>query len=92
MKGVLIASLSLTVLLTAGCADPETKCRQSVEKMKADLVGVVGSGDHKTADSPYVQAHTQLDIAQAQLATGNYAGCLDSIDAAKARLAEAKNR
>ena len=70
----------------AGCGTPEAQCREGVTQMKGRLVGVVGSGEHKEAGDPIVQASTQLDMAQTQLATGHYDGCLESLDEARALL------
>lgn len=80
-------SLVVAVLLAlSGCGTPETQCREGVSQMKGRLVGVIGSGEHKEASDPIVQAHTQLDMAQTQLATGNFDGCLESLDEARGLL------
>lgn len=78
--------LAAALAALAGCGTPETECRDGVTQMKGRLVGVIGSGEHKEASDPIVQAHTQLDMAQTQLATGNYEGCLDSLAEARALL------
>ena len=78
--------LPIGILLLAACGTPETECRDRVTKMKDRMVGVIGSGEHKGGDDPVVQAHTQLNIAETQLATGNYEGCLESLDQAGAFL------
>ncbi len=73
-------------LALAACGNPQTQCRQGVERMKAQLAGVVGSKEHKNAGSRIVQASTQLDIAQTQLATGSYESCLESLRRARTLL------
>lgn len=80
-------SLVVAVLLAlAGCGTPETQCREGVSQMKGRLVGVIGSDGHQQASDPIVQAHTQLDMAQTQLATGNFEGCLGSLEEARGLL------
>lgn len=88
--GVMRGCSLCAVLWLAACGDPQTRCREGVEQMKAQLVGVVGSSEHKDLEDPMVQAHTQLDIAQTQLATGNHAGCLESLERARDIIERAK--
>lgn len=77
-------AVALVVLGLSGCGTPETECREGVSRMKGRLVGVIGTSEHQDIGSPIVQAHTQLDIAQTQLATGNFEGCLESLEHAGA--------
>lgn len=86
-----IGKLALVLLLAgaAGCS-AETRCRDGVAEMKAGMVGVVGSSDHKDAADPMVAAHTQLDIAQNMMLTGNFEGCVEHLGQADKLLAESK--
>lgn len=86
MKAIHTALWALLALALAGCGTPESECREGVTQMKGRLVGVIGSGQHKSADDPLVQAHTHLDTAQMQLATGNYEGCRESLERARGLL------
>jgi hypothetical protein len=76
----------VAAIALAACGDPQTHCREGVEQMKAQLAGVVGSKEHISASSRVVQASTQLDIAQTELATGNYESCLQSLEQARTLL------
>lgn len=81
-----VVAVAFTLALLA-CGNPEAACRKGVDRMEADLVGKIGVGKHKELNDPIVQAHTQLDIAQTQLATGNYSGCRASLEQARTILA-----
>jgi len=83
MRTGIFAGVLLAAAVAAGCSTPEVECRTGVDEMKAKLVGIVGSGEHKQADDPYVRAHTELDIAQTRLATGHFEGCIENLEAAR---------
>lgn len=80
----------MTAVLALSACSPESKCRDGVAEMKGQLVGVIGSGEHKEASDPTVQAHTQLDIAQNSMLTGNFEGCVQALDEARSLLKGAK--
>lgn len=86
-KGLL---LGLLVLMASACS-AESKCRDGVADMKAKLVGVIGSGEHKDLSDPTVQAHTQLDIAQNSMLAGNFEVCVQALDEAATLLKESKS-
>jgi len=71
--------LPACVLVLAGCGTPETECRDGVKEMKkrtSTLVGFDQPDDVK-------RALEEVNIAETQLATGNYEGCLESLGEAR---------
>jgi hypothetical protein len=69
-------------LLLAACGTPETDCRDGVKQMKTRTASFVGMGQPEDVRL----AIEQVNSAETQLATGNYAGCLESLADAGARL------
>lgn len=77
--------LALAALALAGCASPETECREGVARMKQRMEGH-NIGTHTDAAHPAVQAYTLLGIAETQMVTGNFKGCNESLAEAAAQL------
>ena len=69
----------LLALLLAGCGTPETRCRDGVKEMKQRTESLVGFD--QPADVK--RALENVNAAENQLATGNYPGCLESLDEAR---------
>lgn len=85
MKTMLVALGAASLLLSA-CGTPESECRDGVKQMRSKMVGIIGSGEHKEAADPMVQASTQLDMAQTALSAGNFDTCVDNLKEARALL------
>jgi hypothetical protein len=69
--------IALLALMLAGCGTPESKCRDGVAKMSEKMVKLLGS--ELRNDPDVVAAQGKVDLAQAQLATGNYDACAASL-------------
>lgn len=84
-------AFALVAVGLAGCS-AETRCRDGVTEMKGEMIGVIGSSDHKDAADPTVAAHTQLDIAQNMMLTGNFEGCVEHLGEARKLLESKKSK
>jgi hypothetical protein len=79
MRRAACGTALMLAALTAGCGTPETQCRDGVKELKQRTETLVGF------DQPaeVKRALENVNSAENQLATGNYAGCLESIDEAR---------
>lgn len=75
-------ALAACVMLFAACGTPESECRDGVEQMKLRTKELVGTGQSEDVRT----ALERLNVAENQLATGNFAGCQESLDEARAFL------
>ena len=74
--------LLIGALLLAGCGTPETECRDGLAKMKTRTQSLVGVGQSEEVRT----ALERINGAETQLATGNFEGCLASLEEAGAFL------
>jgi hypothetical protein len=74
--------LGACAVLLAGCANPETECRDGVKQMKKRTQGFVGMGQPDEIQ----KAIEKVSSAETSLATGNYEGCIADLKEAGALL------
>lgn len=74
--------LVVFVLLLAGCATPESECKDGIAEMKKRTSTFVGFDQ-----TPEIRLALEgIDVAETQLATGNFAGCNTSLGEARGHL------
>lgn len=85
--------LLLPIGLLAACASAEERCRQGVEEINDEYMFLhsVDNGRMKY-DDDVVRGGMHVNKAQTQLATRNFEGCVESIEAARDHLEEARDR
>jgi hypothetical protein len=74
--------LAVCALLLAACGTPESACRDGVAQMQLRTKELVGLGQSEEVRT----ALERINAAETQLATGNFAGCQESLDEARAFL------
>jgi len=79
MNGAALGTAVVLAALLAGCGTPETQCRDGVKELKQRTETLVGFD--QPADVKRALEH--VNTAENQLATGNHAGCLESIEEAR---------
>lgn len=71
--------LSVAALLLVACGTPESECRQGVKDMKGRTETLVGFNQPDDVKRSLEYVNT----AENQLATGNYEGCVESLEEAR---------
>lgn len=84
--------LLLPIGLLAACASAEERCRQGVDEINGEYMFLhsVDNGRMKHDDN-VVQGGMHVNNAQTQLATRNFEGCVESVDAARDYLERARD-
>lgn len=85
--------LLLPLGLLAACASAEERCRQGVDKINSEYMFLhsVDNGRMKY-DDDVVKGGMYVNNAQTQLATRNFDGCVESVDAAHDYLERARDK
>ena len=80
MKTAIVRGLVPALALgLCACGTPETECRDGVKTMKQRTETLVGFD--QPADVK--KSLEQVSIAESQLATGNFEGCIESLEEAR---------
>jgi hypothetical protein len=79
--------------LLMACASAEERCRQGVEEVNSDYMFLhsVDNGRLKH-DDDVVEGGMHVNGAQTQLATRNFEGCMESVEAARKHLERARGK
>lgn len=79
--------------LLAACASPEERCREGVGAVNTEYMFLhnVDNGRLKF-DDDVVKAGMHVNSAQTQLATRNFDGCVESVEAARESLERAREK
>lgn len=80
------SALGIVVLVfgLAACGTPESRCQEGVADLTQRLSALLGSDQAANAD--VVEAQAKVDMATAQLATGNHEACENSLEEARVAL------
>ena len=81
----MLAALAIAALISA-CGSPESECRDGVKEMRARMANLYGSTEHQEAQDLFVQASTQVDMAQTAMSAANYDACVEHLKEAHALL------
>ena len=85
--------LLLALTLVAACASAEERCQQGVQEINSEYMFLhsVDNGRLKH-DDDVVEGGMHVNGAQTQLATRNFEGCMESVEAARKHLERARGK
>ena len=85
--------LLLPLALVAACASAQERCQQGVQEINSEYMFLhnVDNGRMKF-DEDVVKGGMHVNNAQTQMATRNFEGCVESVDAARERLERARDK
>ena len=74
----------------AACGTPESRCNDGVQEVQSRLERAVDSEAYRGSEDLVAQARMQVAIARAQGKDGEYGGCLENLDSARALMNRAQ--